>query len=43
MNMLGNLHDDLASLLEHLIAHIPHRQNLDVNDQDLVMIHVVML
>jgi hypothetical protein len=43
VNVLGNLHLDLANALENFISYIQHRQNANIDDEDLVHIHMVLL
>jgi hypothetical protein len=43
VNVLANLHLDLANALENFISYIQHQQDANREDEDLVHIHVVLL
>jgi len=43
VNVLGNLHLDLANALKNLISYIQHQQDANKGDEDLVHIHMVLL
>jgi hypothetical protein len=43
VNVLGDLHPDLANALDHLIFYIRGRQDANMDDEDLVHIHLVLL
>ncbi len=43
VNVLGNLHSDLADALDNFISYIRGRQNAGRDDEDLVRIHTVLL
>jgi hypothetical protein len=43
VNVLGNLHSDLADALDDFVSYIQGRQDADRDDEDLVRIHTVLL
>ncbi len=43
VNVLGDLHPNLANALDRLLFHIRGRQDADTDDEDLVHIHSVLL
>jgi hypothetical protein len=43
INVLGNLHLNLANALENIIYYIQCRQDTNKDDEDLVHIHMVLL
>ncbi|CAM6013301.1 unnamed protein product [Sphagnum balticum] len=43
VNVLGNLHSDLANALDDFVSYIQGRQDADRDDEDLVRIHTVLL
>jgi len=43
VNVLGNLHSDLGDALKNLISYIQSRQDANIDDEDLVRIHTVLL
>ncbi|CAN5958592.1 unnamed protein product [Sphagnum jensenii] len=43
VNVLGDLHSDLADALDDLVFYIRGRQDADRDDEDLVRIHTVLL
>jgi len=43
INMLGDLHTNLVSSLDCFIITIQHEQYTDIDDDNLVVVHEVML
>jgi hypothetical protein len=43
VNVLSNLHLDLANALKNLISYIQHQQDANKDNEDLVHIHMVLL
>jgi hypothetical protein len=43
INVIGNLHLDLANAFDNLISYIERRQDANIDDEDLVHIHMVLL
>jgi hypothetical protein len=43
VNVLGNLHSDLRDALDNFVSYIRGRQDADMDDEDLVRIHTVLL
>jgi hypothetical protein len=43
VNVFGDLHPDLANALDHLISYIRGRRDANMDDEDLVHIHSVLL
>jgi hypothetical protein len=43
VNVLDNLHFDLANALENLISYIQRRQDANRDDEDIIHIHMVLL
>jgi len=43
VNVLGNLHSDLGDALDNFVSYIRGRQDADMDDEDLVRVHTVLL
>jgi hypothetical protein len=43
VNVLGNLHSDLRDALDNFVSYIRGRQDADMDDEDLVRVHTVLL
>ncbi|CAK9274087.1 unnamed protein product [Sphagnum jensenii] len=43
VNVLGNLHSDLGDALDNFVSYIRGRQDADMDDEDLVCVHTVLL
>ncbi|CAK9222152.1 unnamed protein product [Sphagnum troendelagicum] len=43
VNVLGNLHSDIGDALDNFVSYIRGRQDADMDDEDLVRVHTVLL
>ncbi|CAK9228751.1 unnamed protein product [Sphagnum troendelagicum] len=43
VNVLGNLHSDLGDALDNFVSYIRGRQDADMDDEDLVRVHTMLL